>query len=582
MLKKISNLKWIALVSLGLFAASCDNDDDAPIITPGGSDFDRPTVTLIPNTATVQPGATVTMTANVSAPGNVAGVSASATGGTVVVGDITGSGTASGSTTLTYTAPAEEGTYTVTVTATDAQSPAKTDEATAIVIVAEDAEEQPSTIEIESSVDGTGTVTWTKNNLYVLRGLVYVNDGQTLTIEPGTVIKGVPGQAANASALVVARGGRIIADGTAQEPIIFTALADDLNGSIPNNATGLWGGVIILGNGTSNNTSFGGERSIEGVPVSDTDDRGLYGGTNAADDSGILNYVSIRHGGSIIGSDNEINGLTLGAVGSGTQISNIEIFSTLDDGIEFFGGSVNVTNLVVVNAGDDGIDIDEGYNGTIQNAIVYSQTSTLQSSDPRGMELDGGSSDNEPELPYADPILANITLFYNNDGGNEGHADAVYFRDNYAGSLYNSIVINHDAPIDLERRVDRPSSQGVAGSSYDRFIEGTMRIAGNVFYNVNGVTSMDSFADLFELSDDTDATLEAAVEAQLMGADMNMVVNPNLGSGSSLLTPAAAVGTPATLPADSGLEQLNYVGAVAPGGTPFFAGWSKFSQQIAQ
>ncbi|HER08147.1 MAG TPA: hypothetical protein ENO20_04485, partial [Bacteroides sp.] len=163
---------------------------------------------------------------------------------------------------------------------------------------------------------GTGTTTWSADKDYLLEGFVFVNDGQILTIEAGTVIRGRTGQGSMASALIVARGGRIIAEGKSDNPIIFTADGDDLEGSVPVEARGLWGGVIILGNATINTET--GEDLIEGIPISEP--RGIYGGNDDDDNSGILRYVSVRHGGTNIGEGNEINGLTLGGVGRQTII----------------------------------------------------------------------------------------------------------------------------------------------------------------------------------------------------------------------------------------------------------------------
>ncbi|HEY9114111.1 MAG TPA: hypothetical protein VIN10_05385, partial [Bacteroidales bacterium] len=160
-----------------------------------------------------------------------------------------------------------------------------------------------STVTINYNINGTGTTTWTSNNIYILNGLVFVNDGQTLTIEPGTVIKGKAGQGENASAFIVARGGKIMAEGTAEKPIIFTAEADDLQGSVPDLDNGLWGGVIILGKAVLNTVPA--VQQIEGIPT--TEARGSYGGNDDNDNSGVLKYVSIRHGGTDIGEGNEIN-----------------------------------------------------------------------------------------------------------------------------------------------------------------------------------------------------------------------------------------------------------------------------------
>ena len=182
----------------------------------------------------------------------------------------------------------------------------------------------------DAVMSGAGDeVSWTSDNVYILDGFVFVNDGQTLSIEAGTVVKGKPGQEELASALIVARGGKIIANGTAENPIIFTAEADDLNGSVADQATGLWGGIIILGKGATNNSTA--EKAIEGIPTSET--RGLYGAATTVEDdnSGSMKYVSIRHGGTNIGEGNEINGLTLGAVGSASTFSYIEVVANADD-----------------------------------------------------------------------------------------------------------------------------------------------------------------------------------------------------------------------------------------------------------
>lgn len=253
--------------------------------------------------------------------------------------------------------------------------------------------EQPNTNEVITE-NISGDVTWTADKVYELGGRITVLDGATLTIEPGTVIKGQAGAAANSTVLLVARGGKLMAEGTATLPIIFTSVADEItpedvaagNFASPNldpSVGGLWGGVIVLGKApisASNDNGDVSEVQIEGIPTSDAN--GLYGGSDAADNSGVLKYVSIRHGGTLIGAGNEINGLTLGGVGSGTVVDNIEIVGNADDGIEWFGGSVNTSNVVVWNCGDDGLDTDQAWTGTVDNWVVIGASG-------HGMELDG-------------------------------------------------------------------------------------------------------------------------------------------------------------------------------------------------
>ena len=250
----------------------------------------------------------------------------------------------------------------------------------------EDTPETPDPQSITGEI--TVNTTWTNDRIWVLNQKVVVKSGVTLTIEAGTIIKGSEGQGSLASALVIARGGKIMAEGTASQPIIFTSINDNIavgqtagtNLSAADN--GLWGGLLIMGKAKGSFVGDVSEYNIEGIPASDT--FGLYGGTDDADNSGSLKYVSIRHGGAEIGEGNEINGLTLGCVGSGTVIQNIEVVANYDDGIEFFGGSVNVTNALVWSVGDDGLDIDQAYSGTITNAMVI-QGTTSQS----GLEIDG-------------------------------------------------------------------------------------------------------------------------------------------------------------------------------------------------
>jgi hypothetical protein len=244
--------------------------------------------------------------------------------------------------------------------------------------------------------------TWETGNVYILGGRIAVLDGVTLTIEPGVIVKGEAGTGPNATALVVARGATLIAEGTPTQPIIFTSVADEIEpGDIasPNldpTLNGLWGGVIILGKAPI--SADAASVQIEGIPASDQN--GLYGGSDASDNSGSIKYISIRHGGANIGEGNEINGLTLGGVGSGTTIENVEIVSNQDDGIEWFGGAVSVSNVVVWNTGDDAIDTDQAWSGTLDNFAILNPGDEC-------FELDGGEGDfNEEHTITNGTILA--------------------------------------------------------------------------------------------------------------------------------------------------------------------------------
>lgn len=329
------------------------------------------------------------------------------------------------------------------------------------------------TSEITDLGGGTGTITWTSDKSYILDGFVFVNDGQTLTIEPGTVIRGRTGQGSLASALIVARGGKIIAEGTRTDPIIFTVEGDDLEGSVPLESSGLWGGVIILGNAPVNTEN--GEDMIEGIPISEP--RGVYGGIDEDDNSGIFRYVSIRHGGTNIGEGNEINGLTLGGVGRKTIVEYVEVIAHEDDGIEIFGGTVNLRNLAISFCGDDAIDIDQGYKGRCQFIFCLENAAS-----DHAIECSAGLKP-LPYLPGVYPHLYNLTLI----GATENTTvSLINFHSYGAAHIMNSIFVHTGAGISLEHS-DTP------GDVYALFENGSLSIENNVFYNDDGETSLDIF-----------------------------------------------------------------------------------------
>lgn len=314
---------------------------------------------------------------------------------------------------------------------------------------------------VKDNGDGTGTVTWSADTTYVLDGRVFVNDGDVLTIEAGTMVQGKPGQGENSSVLIVARGAKIMAEGTAADPIVFTGLNDTKDGSAyGKRIRGIWGGLIILGKATTNNSA---DKNIEGIP---NEPRSVYGGSDDADNSGVLKYVSIRHGGTEIGADNEINGLTLGAVGSGTVFENIEVVSNLDDGIEFFGGAAQLKRVLVAYVGDDSYDYDEGFHGKGQFWVALQDANTGD----RCAEQDGGTGDDEQATPYAKPTIYNATYI-----GNGG--PLMIFRDNAGGTYANSIFANIADGVRIEYRNDKDNS-------YDRLIAGDLTIKNNIMQDL--------------------------------------------------------------------------------------------------
>lgn len=383
------------------------------------------------------------------------------------------------------------------------------------------------------SADVTANTTWT--GTVVLQRPIFVKNGATLTIAAGTIVRGQPRTAAVApgvtagtpGAIVVTRDGRLVANGSAANPVIMTTAATDndnngvaddadVNGFLdpwdpgdaflddtpataplaPLNAAGranvsLWGGVVILGNAPTNNADKSGVGfgqaiveglTVPGFPAADA----TYGGLLPHDNSGLLNFVSIRHAGDEIGNSNELNGLTLGGVGDGTVIQNVEIYCNFDDGIEWFGGTVNGKNLAVFFAGDDQYDVDEGYTGVNQflftimpffnnnDGSAYGSASGDKAGEFDGdnyrpdnaalndnvtvrVNIDDSVVDPTP-WPLSNSNWYNVTAIGSTpDGGGDfavaspaGTNRGIQFRNGFAGNVFNSIVVNTGAETGIE------------------------------------------------------------------------------------------------------------------------------------
>ena len=328
---------------------------------------------------------------------------------------------------------------------------------------------ETNTVEVDPYADSTleGNITEDKtldgSKIWLIKGRVSVTDGTTLTIPAGTIIKAASGTGADASTLIVARGGKIIANGTADNPIIMTAAADNIEvgGTYPESGPalnvdtrGLWGGLLVLGKAPCSFKSDVTELQIEGIPTSDTN--GLYGGSVADDNSGSFQYISIRHGGAEIGEGNEINGLTLGGVGSGTTVNQIEVLGNVDDGIEFFGGTVNATNLLVWGQGDDAIDIDQAYAGTIDGALVV-----LTAASDHGFEIDGPEGSAPGRFTLKNATVIGATDDCDAEGVDGEMAD---FRKGATGDILNILFKDFAGGKDVELDASADASTYTAGT----------------------------------------------------------------------------------------------------------------------
>jgi hypothetical protein len=315
-------------------------------------------------------------------------------------------------------------------------------------------------------------------------GIAAGGDGPTLTIEAGATLA----FQTNKDFVIVNRGSRILANGTADAPITFTSVTE-INGTVGPEDVQQWGGIVINGFGVSNKCAYVGTRGEAGFMLdpanpechieaegSAGDDESQYGGDNDADDSGILRYVVVKHTGAEVANGDELNGISFGGVGSATVIENLQVYSTFDDGIEMFGGSVSFTNLVALYVRDDSIDIDEGWNGSITNALVVQS----ETDGNHCIEADGIGSYNESETARnADliarglnsaPTISNLTCIISaNIGGTHGEGAGWRLREGIHPVINNSMIISTfgandttDGDDNYCLRIDNPETAAAA------------------------------------------------------------------------------------------------------------------------
>ena len=287
-------------------------------------------------------------------------------------------------------------------------------------------EDGPINIPTSTTLSGNinTTTTLTSDKVWTLKGYVYVTDGAKLIIQPGTTIIS---DISEKGALCIERGAQILAEGTSSKPIIFTS-----GKPVGERTPGDWGGIVILGRAKTNRTS---EPTIEG---------GIgrpYGGTNDLDNSGVLRYVRIEYAGIAAMPNSEINALTLGGVGSGTILENIQTIYANDDAFEFFGGTVNGKNLYAYATADDDFDFDFGYTGTITNGVAKRDPQFVDSGDAgNGVECDNDGT-GSTSTPYTHPKLFNMILVGPNDASSlSNHNLGLRFRRATQFTMKNSIV----------------------------------------------------------------------------------------------------------------------------------------------
>lgn len=370
----------------------------------------------------------------------------------------------------------------------------------------DDGDDTPETETVVLSGQINSNRTLSADTIYELAGYVVVDNGATLTINEGTIIKAREGSGAASSVLVIARGAKINANGTANNPIIFTSVLDNITvgqkfgTNLTKTNSGLWGGLIVLGNAKVSTTNGDTEGQIEGIPGEYT--FGRYGGTNDADNSGSITYVSIRHSGTELVPDQELQGLTLGGVGNGTVINHVEVVASSDDGIEIFGGSVNLNDVVVTFCEDDGLDFDQNYSGTITNFLVLHEGASAGNS---AFEFDGpeGSTYTTGKFTVTNGTVKSL---------NGGTGRAATLKSAAQGTINNTVFIGFPTWVSVE-----------GGAANTNFQGGDL-----VFTNTQFVKS-----DLNGVIVSSDASLTATLQTILQGGTNTAVSAPTVGATQS-------------------------------------------------
>jgi len=448
----------------------------------------------------------------------------------------------------------------------------------------------PTSNVVEVTGDIKVNTTWSADKIYLLKGFVYVTDDATLTIQPGTIIKG---DKISKGSLIITRGSKISAIGTATNPIVFTS-----NFPTGSRTQGDWGGIIILGKAPVNQT--GGEVVIEGglLPTGGglASKYTTYGGTNAADNSGTMKYVRIEYAGVPFVTNNEINSLTMGGVGSGTTIEYIQVYRAGDDAFEWFGGTVNAKYLLAIGTWDDDFDTDFGYVGKVQFALAQRVKEIADVSGSNGFESDNDATGTSG-TPKTAPIFSNVTIIgplsssLSSSNNNANFQHAAQIRRNSALSLFNSVLGNYTEGIYIDDSL--PAS---GNKSSDNYTAGSMVIKNNLIYGCNtkyNATTAPNFGQIkgkdatsklvFEAGLTTDNTFVATTVSALLtsgfafGAEFvaTGAATPNFTAVAAGAAASGALFTDAKFTGDSFFDKtVAFKGAF--GTTDWSAGWAMY------
>jgi hypothetical protein len=404
----------------------------------------------------------------------------------------------------------------------------------------------------------TADLTLDKGSIYELSGPVFIGEdggaSAILTIEPGVTVFGANG----ADYLVVARGSEIRSNGTQAEPVIMTSRSD-VEGTVGDTDRGEWGGLIINGFAPINDCDSAVAGGSANCTKSGEGGTGLFGGDQPADDSGNLYYTQVKFAGFEISTDNELNGIAFQGVGSGTEVSHIQVHNNKDDGIEMFGGTVDMKYVLLTGIGDDSMDYTDGWNGRAQFVLVVQEGTDAD----QGFEFDnrGGTGGANDQLPRSNPMISNFTLI-----GAEAGAESdqgMLIREGSAGQLYNGIVTNFTdecLDIDQDATFARLAGEGATGAAGDEILDiQSVALDCTTNFSESGGDPVDlstwflSRANNVEYTSSlTDVYMPGAAETGLTATDVNAI--------------------------DAWFTSVNYVGAIDPSAATvndtWVAGWS--------
>lgn len=382
-------------------------------------------------------------------------------------------------------------------------------------------------------------LTLAASNAYILEGDTRIGadnrDSSTLTIEPGTRIYGATG-----SFLAVMRGSKIFSNGTKERPVVFTSLQRE------NPRPGLWGGVVLNGNAPINKCDAGAS-VCEAISEGIKNDPPKFGGRDANESSGRLKYTRVEWAGYELSKDNELNGVTLNGIGSGTEIDYIQVHRGADDGIEVFGGTVNLKHLLITDPDDDGLDWDFGWTGKAQFVMVEMESGT---EDSNGIEADNLKSPMDAS-PRSNPILSNVTIAAKGD--NAKLFNGILLRRGTGGQIYNAIVTGsfNVACVNLD---DEETFRNAGGRSGDQVDQTGLKMETSIVNCGRGNNFEDKASDLFPVS------------AWFFGANKtnNLVTDPMLtGRLPAESSPANGRGRTPSF-ADGFFDEVDFIGALSP------------------